>query len=58
MNDLGVSATLRRRGVAVLNEVEADFRARRDEVMQIDANLMKEYERTRSVDRTGVTASC
>src|SRR5689334_558869 len=39
----------------VLKEMEADLRARCDEVPQIDADLKKEYEQARAADRTGVT---
>ena len=39
----------------LLKEVEADLRARCDEVPQIDADLKKEYEQARAADRTGVT---
>jgi len=39
----------------ILKEVEADLRARCDEVPQIDADLKSEYEQARAADRTGVT---
>jgi len=39
----------------LLKTVEADLRARCDEVPQIDADLKKEYEQARAADRTGVT---
>lgn len=39
----------------LLKEMEADLRARCDEVPQIDADLKAEYEQARAADRTGVT---
>ncbi|HEY8667121.1 MAG TPA: BREX-2 system adenine-specific DNA-methyltransferase PglX, partial [Tepidisphaeraceae bacterium] len=39
----------------VLREIEADLRARCDEIPQIDAGLKTEYEQARAADRTGVT---
>jgi N-6 DNA Methylase len=39
----------------LLREMEADLRARCDEVAQINADLMKEYEEVRAANRAGVT---
>jgi hypothetical protein len=39
----------------VLRDVEADLRARCDEVAAIDAGLKKEYDEARAADRTGST---
>jgi hypothetical protein len=39
----------------LLRELEADLRARCDEVAQINEDLKKEYEQARAADRTGVT---
>ena len=39
----------------LLRELEADLRARCDEVAQINDDLKKEYEQARAADRTGVT---
>jgi len=39
----------------LLKEVEADLRARCDEVPQIDADLKKEYNEACAADRTGIT---
>lgn len=39
----------------LLRELEADLRARCDEVAQINAGLTKEYEEARSANRAGVT---
>jgi hypothetical protein len=39
----------------LLRELEADLRARCDEVVQINADLTKEYEEARAADRVGVT---
>jgi hypothetical protein len=39
----------------LLRELEADLRARCDEVAQINADLLKEYEQARAANRAGVT---
>lgn len=39
----------------LLKEIEADLRARCDEVAEIDGDLRREYEQARKAERTGVT---
>src|SRR5512140_2993745 len=39
----------------LLKQMEADLRARCDEVAEIDAGLQNEYQEARSADRTGAT---
>lgn len=38
----------------LLREIEADLRARCDEVAQVNADLTKEYEQARAANRTGI----
>jgi hypothetical protein len=39
----------------LLRDLEADLRVRCDEVVQINADLMKEYEQARAANRAGIT---